>query len=256
MAMKPTKQQRAMLRSLRSAKGRDESGLFLVEGVRLCEELAGADLTVELVLVAEEEEGALSDLASRLQSKGATVVTAPLDEVRHIGDTVTGQGILAAAHWAERFPDELKFGAKARVIALDGVGDPGNVGSVVRCADWFGADAVLLGKGCADLLNPKTVRSTMGGMFHLPVCRDLVLNDALLNLKAQRFKVNAATMDGSPDWADWCAPERAALLLGSEARGISDDLLQLADRRITIPRRGRGDSLNVAVTAGILLSAL
>ena len=254
--MRPTKQQRALLRSLRAAKGRDESGLFLVEGVRLCEELAGSDLAVELALVAEEQQSALSDLSSRLESKGATLLTAPLDEVRHIGDTVTGQGILAAVRWAEQHPNELAFGERARVIALDGVGDPGNVGTVIRCADWFGADAVLLGQGCADLLNPKTVRSTMGGMFHLPVCRDVPLRDTLQHLKGQRFAISAATMDGSPDWAAWCAPERAVLLLGGEPRGISDDLLQLADARVTIPRRGHGDSLNVAVTAGILLSAL
>lgn len=254
--MRPTKQQRTLLRSLRSAKGREESGLFLVEGVRLCEELASAELAVELALVAEEEQAALEALCSKLESRGATIVTAPLDEVRQISDTVTGQGILVAARWAEKFADELEFPASARVVALDSVGDPGNVGTVIRCADWFGADAVLLGKGCTDLLNPKTVRSTMGGMFHLPVCRDVPLVDILQVYKSKGFKTTAATMDGSPNWSTWCGPQRSLLLLGSEVHGISSELLQIADRTVTIPRRGRGDSLNVAVTAGILLSAL
>lgn len=254
--MKPTKRQRAMLRSLRSRKGREETGLFLAEGARLCEELAGSDLKVEMVLVAEEERPRFAELIARFESKGALILESPLEELRSVGDAVSGQGILAAARWTGPGPEELRFSGPARVVALDGVADPGNAGAVIRCADWFGADAVLLGRGCADLLNPKTVRATMGGMFHLPIYRDAPLAEAIQNMSGQGFRITAATMDGSPDWRAWCAPSRVALLLGGEARGISPELLDLADRRITIPRRGRGESLNVAVTAGILLSVL
>lgn len=254
--MKATNRQRALFRSLRDRKGRDESGLFMVEGVRLCEELLGAGLPVEMVMIAEEATSAIQSLVARFQAAGGVVLEARQSEIVRISDTVTSQGILAAARWKDTPFSALQYGERSRLIALDAVSDPGNVGTVVRCADWFGADAVLLGRGCVDLLNPKTVRATMGGMFHLPVCRNVPLEDALPDLKRRGFKVTAATMDGSPAWREWCAPSRSVLVLGSEARGLSDAVLAAADRRVTIPGRGRGESLNVAVAAGIFLSAL
>jgi TrmH family RNA methyltransferase len=247
-----------MLRSLRTRKGRDETGLFLVEGVRLCSELIPAKARVEIALVAEGQDpkGALEAQAAQLASAGAQVVRAPQRDFERISDTVNSQGILAAARWEDLAPEALRFPERAVVLALDGISDPGNVGTVIRTAAWFGVSAVLLGEGCADLLNPKTVRATMGGIFQLPICRDVKLKDEFARLKQLGFRLTAATMDGSPDWSGWPKNPRSALILGSEARGVSEELCRVADQRITIPRRGAGESLNVAVSAGILLSAL
>ena len=256
--MTATRRQLAMLRSLRTRKGRSESGLFLVEGVRLCSELIPAKARVEIVLVAEgrDPSGALARQAAQLASAGAEVLRAPLRDFERISDTVNSQGILAAARWEDLAPESLRFGERAIVLALDGVSDPGNVGTVIRTAAWFGVSAVLLGEGCADLLNPKTVRATMGGIFQLPICRDVRLLDESAHLKQLGFRLTAATMDGSPDWSGWAKDPRSALILGSEARGVSVELRGMADHRVTIPRRGAGESLNVAVCAGILLSTL
>ena len=256
--MNATRRQLAMLRSLRTRKGREETGLFLVEGVRLCSELIPAKARVEIVLVAEgQTSGALGEQAAQLASAGAEIIQAPLRDFERVSDTVNSQGILAAARWDDLSPEALRFpDAGAVVLALDGVSDPGNAGTVIRTAAWFGVSAVLLGQGCADLLNPKAVRATMGGIFQLPICRDVKLAEELSRLKRSGFHVTAATMDGSPDWSGWAKNPRSALILGSEAHGVSEELCRLADRRITIPRRGAGESLNVAVSAGILLSAL
>lgn len=259
--MNATRRQLAMLRSLRTRKGRDETGLFLVEGLRLCSELIPAKAEVKLVLLAEDPQKSarekLEKQAAQLASAGAEVIRAPLRDFERISDTVNSQGILAAARWEDPAPEALRFPDDgAVVLALDGVSDPGNVGTVIRTAAWFGVSALLLGEGCADLLNPKTVRATMGGIFQLPICRDVKLEDEMDRLKQLGFRVTAATMDGSPDWAVWAKNPRSALILGSEARGISEELCRLAEQRITIPRRGVGESLNVAVSAGILLSVL
>jgi len=256
--MNATRRQLAMLRSLRTRKGRRESGLFLVEGARLCSELTPAKARVEIVLMAEgrDPSGALGKQAAQLGSAGAEVLQAPLRDFERISDTVNSQGILAAARWEDLAPEALQFGERTAVLALDGVSDPGNVGTVIRTAAWFGVSAVLLGEGCADLLNPKTVRATMGGIFQIPICRDVKLKDETGRLKRLGFRITAATMDGSPDWSGWAKNPRSALILGSEARGVSEDLCRLADQRITIPRRGAGESLNVAVSAGVFLSAL
>ena len=251
-----SRRQLALLRGLDTRKGREETGLFLVEGVRLCGEMADAGVAAELVLVAEEarDKPEVAALTARLAGTGAEVVEAPLSEVGRVGDTVNCQGIVAAARRREVAPEALRFGERAVVVALDGVGDPGNAGTVIRTAAWFGAAAVLLGRGCVDMWNPKVVRATMGGIFHLPVCGDVDLPAVLSALRRDGFAVVAATMDGTPEWRGWRGTPRCALLLGSEAHGIGPELLGLADRRVTVPRRGAGDSLNVAVTAGILLA--
>jgi len=255
---KATKRQLAMLRALRGKKERTRSGLFLVEGVRLCEELADSGLEVDSVLVSRErlKEERCAAVAARFESVGADVFEAAEWQVERVSDTVHCQGVLAAARWRDQALADVAFQKKARILALDVVSDPGNVGAVIRTAAWFGLTAVLLGHGCADLLNPKTVRATMGGLFHLPVLRDIALDEAVRELLAREFRVSVAVVDGAPEWRSWREAERCALILGSEARGAAPELRSLAQHEIAIPRLGRGESLNVAVSAGVFLSAL
>lgn len=247
-----------MLRSLRTRKGREESGLFLVEGVRLCEEMLAAGWCAEMALLAKGSGAGerARETAERLAAAGVPLFEAPGPVFERISDTVNSQGILAAVRARDLPLEQVHFAERAVALALDGVADPGNVGTVIRTAAWFGVSVVLLGRGCADLFNPKTVRSTMGGIFHVPVCRNPDLPKALARLKSMGFSLTAAAMDGSSDWSAWAGAPRSALVLGSEAHGVSAEVLRLADQRVTIPRRGKGDSLNVAVAAGILLSGI
>ncbi len=254
--MKASKRQLAVARGLGSRKGREESGLFAVEGARLCEELLDSGAPVEFLLLSEFADSAARRVAAEFEERKIPILETAEFEFDKISDTVHSQGLLAAARWQERRWADLKFGPRAVALALDSVSDPGNVGTVIRTAAWFGVDAVLLGRGSADLLNPKTVRATMGGMFHLPVCRDVPLAEALARLKGQGFALGAGTMDGATEWSAWARSSRAALLLGSEAHGIAPELQALADARYTIPSRGAGESLNVAVSAGIFLAAV
>lgn len=253
-----TKRQLSLLKSLRAAKGRRDAGLFLVEGVRLCEELAASSLRPDLVLVtsAAAANPSVRHLVRKFAQQNVDVLTARDDHVQSVSDTVHSQGIVAAAQWQDVAVDDLQITRDTTVLALDGVSDPGNVGTVIRTAAWCGADAVLLGCGCADLLNPKTVRSTMGALFSLPVCRQVALPAALCALKPKGFSVTVTATTGDPSWRDWRAGGRSVLVLGSEARGISEDVRDLADRTVCIPGKGKGESLNVAVAAGMFLSVL
>jgi TrmH family RNA methyltransferase len=255
--MRATKRQLAMLRSLATRKGRRETGLFLLEGVRLCGEAFEADVAVELVLVPSElnSDTEAARIALAMEARGAEMVHAPASQLKKISDTVTPQDVLAAARRREPKTADIDFSERARVVALDRVGDPGNVGTIIRTAAWFGFAAVLLGRDCADALNPKVVRASMGGLFYLPVVRDVPLHQALKDLDRKGFTLTAAVLDGDEDYMSWAGPRRSLLLLGSEARGIEDDLLARAHQRIAIPRCGKGDSLNVAVTAAILMAA-
>ena len=252
-----SRKQLAMLHSLRRRKGRKGTGLFLVEGRRLCEELAQAGMAIKCVLVSTDEvlSPEITRLAEQLRRRGAALLYAPDREVQKIADTVHSQGIIAAARWEEHTINDIRFARRAIVVALDRVSDPGNVGAIIRTAAWFDATAVLLGAGCADLLNPKTVRATMGGLFHLPVCRNVIMQDAFDKLKELGFAIAVAAADGSPDWRSWSNAPRAALVLGSEAHGVVRQLRERAGSIVAIPRQGAGESLNVAVTAGVFLSA-
>jgi len=248
-----------MLRSLRTCKGRRNTGLFLVEGRRLCEELLQSPVSVECVLVSasEKQNREISILAGRFARADKTVLQAPAREIQRVSDTVHSQGIVVAARWENCEAAELHFGRRAVVLALDRVSDPGNLGAIIRTAAWFGVTAVLLGEGCADLLNPKTVRATMGGLFHLPICRGVSLPVALDGLKRKAFRIAVAAADGSSAWRSWAGSPRAVLVLGSEAHGVSPTIRDRADAVLAVPRQrgGKGESLNVAVTAGIFLAA-
>ena len=260
--MKASRKQMSLLRSLRTRKGRRETGLFLVEGAWTCDYLArcgvSLDYAVHFVLVSagQREDERIAKLTKQFEQAGVPVVHAPAREVHRISDTVHGQGIVAAARWSDVPFDHVIFQGPAVVLALDRVSDPGNVGTVIRTAAWFGASAVLLGKGCADLLNPKTVRATMGAIFSMLICRDVSLADALDRLSTKRFSITVAAPEGEPEWRRWAEPPKSLLVLGSEAHGVDAALRAKADHVAAIPRVGQGESLNVAVTAGIFLSAV
>jgi len=258
MKRSATKAELSLLRSLRTVKGRRENDLFLVEGTRLCAELAASSVRTEFVLVADSiaADASVRPLLERFARDGVPVLSARDESVRRVSDTVHSQGILAAARWGPVAPADLPRRRGAVFLALDAVADPGNVGTVIRTAAWCGVDAVLLGEGCADLLNPKTVRATMGGLFHVPICSRVDLIEELARLKGLGVHVAAAATDGSPDWRGWRGSGSVTLVLGNEAHGLSAPVRELADRLVAVPLRGKGESLNVAVTGSMLLSVL
>ena len=139
-----------------------------------------------------------------------------------------------------------------RWLVLDGVQDPGNVGTIWRTADAFGADGLILCSGCADPWSPKTVRATMGAVFRLSVYEG-TLKDAAERLAAESIPLyTAALRDDTADIRD-VSLSTAAVVIGSEGRGVSDEALRLCQKTIKIPMRARCESLNAAVAAAVAL---
>ncbi len=171
-----------------------------------------------------------------------------------MADTVTPQGIVAVCR---QFPTSVKeiFGEQTRlVVILEEVRDPGNAGTIIRAADAAGADAVILSGRSVDLYNPKVVRSTTGSLFHLPVAVGVELPAVLDRARAVGMQVIAADIKGDDLLAardSLAAP--TAWLFGNEARGLSDELLALADRAIAVPIYGRAESMNLATAASVCL---
>ena len=236
------------LRSLKDAKARREAGLFLVEGEVMIREALGCGLKLR-ELAAEE---AHADFAREVcDDARGFIVTRSLLET--ICDTRTPQGVCAAFELPE--PVALEQ-LPERVVALDGVQDPGNLGTIWRTADAAGFQALLLGAGGADPLSPKVQRAAMGSGFRVPFCHAPELADALLQLRKRGYRVFASDLSGADFYARPDAGEKFVLVIGNEARGISDAVREAADCRVKLPMRGGAESLNAAVAAGIMMYEL
>ena len=237
------------LRSLKDAKARRTEGLFLVEGEVMIREALACGLTLR---EAAADEGCLA-FAGELESAGHRVSLVTRNLLESICDTRTPQGVCASFEIPEPLPVSQ---LPDRIVALDGVQDPGNVGTIWRTADAAGFQALLLGPGGADPLSPKVQRAAMGSGFRVPYVPADSLADALTQLRSRGWHVIASDLRGADFYARGELGEKFVLVIGNEARGISDAVRQAADVRLKLPMRGGAESLNAAVAAGIMMYEL
>lgn len=251
-----TRREEKLLRGLRQRKIRDETRCFLAEGLRAVEDLLASPLAVRLLVHAssleDTERGrALLREARRRRLRVCRVADAEL--ARH-ADTQTPQGVLAVAEApAHHLRDLRPGGAPAVLLVLDAVQDPGNFGTLVRTAEALGAAGVIALPGTVDPWNPKAVRAAVGSSFRVPIVAS-DWEEAGPWLRNHGFTVLAAALDGEPLGEE--RPDRAALVVGNEGAGIGAETRIHADRLVTIPLRGRAESLNVTAAAAILLHEL
>ena len=236
----PLLKQIGKLNSSKSA--RREVGVFPGEGPKLMAEAVKSGVSVTIVITAPGVELNIP--------AGARHVQVPKDVLQTLSDTKPPQGVLFLTQMPDTTPPAVLDGS--RYLVLDGVQDPGNVGTIWRSADALGADGLILVHGCADPFSPKTVRSTMGACYRLPVYEveegELpgLLERSGLPLYATALRedtVDVREVDLS----------RCAVVIGSEGRGISDSMLELCQKTIQIPMRERCESLNAAVAAAVVL---
>jgi RNA methyltransferase, TrmH family len=238
-----------MLRELHRAGGRRERGAFLLEGTRLVAEAVKVAWPLYAVLydverVAEDE--ALSAIVAQIPG----ALPASARAIKHASDTVTPQGIVAAASTPET--DDAVDPDEPLVLVLDGVSDPGNAGTLLRSAAGAGIRTVLASHGSADLFAPKVVRGGMGAHFHLRLGDGLSWAAISARLGKGRVLVVAERDAGMPYYEfDWRHP--AALIIGSESRGPSPDAMQLATATVSIPLEPEVESLNAAVAGSVLI---
>ncbi|BBH24729.1 23S rRNA methyltransferase [Paenibacillus baekrokdamisoli] len=236
--------------ALLEKKHRDRTGQFIIEGVHLVQEAiqAGADVRT---IVYDGERGIPVELAQLLQEMDCELIEATKGIMAKCSGTDTPPpifGIVAKMPYEE----EALYKENSLVVVLDGVRDPGNVGTIIRSADAVGADAVVLGSGSVDLYNPKTVRSTMGSLFHLPIIEGN-LEELLPEAKKRGIRLVGTSLQASATCYgyDWSGP--TWLLLGNESNGLSTETLELVDENVIIPMQGKSESLNVAMAGTVLL---
>jgi TrmH family RNA methyltransferase len=232
-----TKAEIHRVRELREKKNRVAAGLFVVEGVKVVAELLAAGSAFESIYATAEWTGPKTQAVSD-------------EEMARISHFPTPSPVLAVGRLIERTlePAALNSGM---TLMLDGVQDPGNVGTLIRIADWFGLDRVVLSPDSADLHSQKVINASMGSFARLPAFRA----DLAKALAGVTVPVLGCVLDGQS--AHQLKPRpHAVVAIGSEGRGLSAPVLARVTERITIPRHGRAESLNAAVAAGIVCALL
>jgi TrmH family RNA methyltransferase len=250
---------RAMLTryaKLAQKKYRDQEGLFLAEGLRTVRELVDSlpDPDLLVALIVNERDSETMQWFGGFRGR---LFRADQEVCARLAQTSTSQGVFGV--FRKQSGERFMPGGRSLVVALDDVQDPGNVGTILRTAAWFGADAVVCGEGTADLYNAKAVRSSAGSLFavrNYPV-KDLAAE--LRRLQGEGFVVAAASLDGRDyrSFGDW--PDRRVLVIGNEANGIGQSVLDIADRLVLIPHAGERpnvESLNASVSAAILMAGM
>ncbi|MBQ8162588.1 MAG: RNA methyltransferase [Clostridia bacterium] len=234
-----------LARSLKQKKGRDESGCFLVEGKKAVGDALEAGFVPEMLFALEDQ---LSSLPPASLPQDARLYVVPEHVLAAVCDTMTPQGICCVM----RKQDTHVKGR--RLVALDGVQDPGNVGTILRTSDAAALDGVLLSSACADPYAPKVVRATMGSIFHIPFQMVPSLPEALRALKEEGITLISTQLDGKPFFeAVPSLPESFCLVIGNEGQGVTEEVRAMCDIALKLPMPGRAESLNASVAAGILI---
>ena len=226
-------------RRLLLRKERKESGLHLIESEKLVREAVSSGATIVSCFM---EEG-----FAFAPPESATVYTVSRAVLESLCESQTPQGIVAVVQTPDLTPPSAY--PSGLVVVLDGVQDPGNVGAIVRSADAFGASGLLLSPACADVFAPKTLRAAMGSTYHLSVWQGELLPE-LTNLRQQGFTALCGDLKGSETLPPLAA--NVALVIGSEGSGVSEAVAD-ACLRFRLTMRGRAESLNASVAAGVLL---
>ncbi len=244
----------AKLKYLRSLKERRESNDIFVEGRRLAEEVLRTELDVPLAVIGPDF-GACdrrAELLHRLVTRCANVYVVPENMIAQIADTDSPQGILMAVQKPPAARKQIEKLAEGVVVYLHQISNPSNLGALFRTAEAAGCSGVAISSRSADAYSPKAVRASMGSVFRLPIWENAPEEEFLRLMKGNGFRMTVADITGKAYYdVDWSMPR--VVIFGSEAHGVPQNLINLADDRVTIPMANRVESLNLAASAAVIL---
>jgi len=245
-----TKAQLKEYASLKEKKYRSALGKIFVEGKRLVEDALQSNYTCEAILATENflDSHSLGFLSSH------EVETISEKEFKLLSDTQTTQGIGAVLQ-VPVFHTNINSIDTNCVLYFDEIRDPGNAGTMIRTAAWFGIKDIIVSKNSVDVFNPKVVRSSMGALFLMNIIEDDGCFGKIVEAKKSGFQIVGAELSGENIFT-FTPSAKTLILMGSEADGISAGLKTYIDAFVTIPKRGMGESLNVGVAASIIISQL
>lgn len=235
-------------RRLHTPSVRRQEGLFVMDGVKLFREALLCNMQIQMVFVQEDKREQMEEEIQRAALLGADVLLASRRVMEALSDVPTTQGLIFVC----KMPEEKKLSYP--LVALNGVQDPGNVGTILRTADAAGFGGVLLDTQCADPFSQKALRAAMGSAFRMPLLRTETLAQKLHELKVQEdASILCTSLQGTPFYQRAADRLKTVLVIGSEGHGIARDVEQEATALLRLPMRGNAESLNAACAASIML---
>ena len=243
------------VRALRQRKARQETGLFLVEGIRHIGEAVEAGADLDAIVYAPDllDSEFAQKLVDDQQRQGVACYATTAEVFGSVADKENPQGILAVARRPQRRLADLNAGSFPWGVALVEPQDPGNVGTILRTVDAVGASGMLLLDSSVDPYHPSAVRASMGAIFWYPLV-SASFSDFVGWARQQRYHIYGASARGSADYRQVAGYQRPCILLmGSEREGLSSEQAQVCDLLVRLPMRGRTTSLNLAVATGVML---
>lgn len=233
-------------------KARDAEGVFLVEGIRMFREIP-EKLLQEIYISESCEEKEGKEIHRRASACGIRPELVSDGVFSHLSDTQTPQGILCVVRQLSYSLEEVADAPCPHMLVLDRLQDPGNVGTILRTAEGAGVTGILLDGECADIYNPKTIRSTMGSIFRMPFYYIQDLEEGIRYLKKRGICTYAAHLEGKRAYDEEDYRKPCAFLIGNEGNGLRPEIADLADTYIRIPMAGEVESLNAAIASAVLM---
>ena len=236
----------------KSARERDEAGVFPAEGFKMFEEVPEDSVREVYVSQGAYEKICSSPaLKEKLNNTGCELVSD--DILARMSDTRTPQGILFVAAQPRYTPEQLLDVPHPLLVVLENLQDPGNLGTIIRTGEGAGITGVIMSRQTVDLFNPKTIRATMGSVFRVPFLYTESLKEMIARLHQRGIHTYAAHLEGKRYYESFSFCEGTAFLIGNEGNGLSRETAELAREAVKIPMEGRVESLNAAVAASLLM---
>lgn len=221
---------------------RKEKGKFVIEGPHLIEEALS---DIEYIVYSKQHQ-----VMIKAQEMGIHCYEISDKEYKKISDVRTPQGIMAVVRQSSPSIDDING---TLIVACIDIQDPGNMGTIIRAADAANVSGILVSRGSVDVYNQKTIRSTAGSLFHVPIVQTENIRETLAELKSRDFKIIATDTSGSKDFWQTDLKEKVVILIGNEGAGLNQEVLDLADSIVNIPIPGKAESLNAAMCASVII---
>jgi TrmH family RNA methyltransferase len=240
---------------LSSRNYRYDSEEYVIEGFKMASEAIDGHIPIKCAFFSEEAYHKYADLALKMKHMDIQTYEVSKDIFEKLSDTKTPQGITCIAKMLDKPLTADKIDSNGKYLAIEQLQDPGNMGTIIRTADAFGLDGIILSVGCVDVYSPKVLRSTMGSIFRIPI---IVVDDLTATLRglSQKNMITLAAVVGGTDAIpldEIKVCSGVVVVIGNEANGLSDEVINACTEKITIPMSGNAESLNAAVTAGIII---
>lgn len=239
------------IKKLKEKKYRDQENKFIVEGIKMIKEAILENTDIDKIVICEEciNNGTIDkELLYEIAKEDCVYVTEKVFNT--LTDVTNPQGILATIN-KQNSEENISYNEDV-IVVLDGIQDPGNLGTILRTVDSVGLSQIILSEKTTDPYNPKVVRSTMGAIYRVNIVRSNNIIETLKNMKKHKYEITATSLSTNKSIYD-IDYSKKVIVIGNEANGVSNEVMNLADIKVKIPMLGKTESLNAAVATGVIL---